>query len=265
MYIIDTHNHVFPENLAARAIEALSVPIVYEPHYDGTCAGLLRSMDNHGIARAWTVPVATRASQVETINAYAATQPRDRITPLGAIHPDTENPREVLSHFSEMGLVGFKMHPDYQSFKPTDPRLDEIWQAAVDYNLICYFHAGDDENPRTKNGTPAEFAQILDRHPSVLLVLAHFGGYKMWDEVEEILVGRNVWFDTAYMAEHIDREQFLRMAKAHGYNRIMFATDGPWTDPQVALDFIFNTGLADSDLEQIFHGTAEALLERAGI
>ena len=29
------------------------------------------------------------------------------------------------------------------------------------------------------------------------LILAHMGGFRRWDEVEEYLVGEDVWFDTA--------------------------------------------------------------------
>ena len=100
------------------------------------------------------------------------------------------------------------------------------------------------------------------------MVCAHFGSLWMWDEVEEHLVGRdNIWFDTAYTFgdRGISAEQFLRMAQAHGYDKITFGTDGPWTDPQDSLDFIKKNAanIADSDLEWWMHGTAERLLELA--
>lgn len=265
MKIIDTHTHVFPDKLAEHALASLTVPEVYFPHYDGTFAGLLATLEKFGIDGAWTVPVATKPSQVATINRYAVTQGSNpNITPFGAMHPDLENPREVLSHYHELGLSGFKMHPDYQDCKPTDPRMEPIWEAAVDFNLIGYFHAGDDENHHCKTGCPSEFAAVLDQYPGIKLVCAHFGGLRMWDEVEEKLVGRDVYFDTAYtFGENlIEDEQFLRMAKAHGFDKITFGTDGPWTDPQVSLDFIkrHERDISGSDLEAWMHGTAENLI-----
>lgn len=260
MKIIDTHTHVFPDKLAARATAQLSKPGIYFPHYDGTLDGLLASMEKYGIDQSWTVPVSTSARQVDTINAYATTQPREHIVPFGAIHPDTEDPREVLSHFKELGLVGYKMHPDYQNVRPTDPRMDAIWEATVEFGLIGYFHAGDDENPHTKLGEPKEFAQVLDRYPTIKLCLAHFGGFNMWDDVEKYLIGRDVWLDTAYTFGHIDNDQFLRMARRHGFERITFGTDGPWTDPADSLNIIKSLGLSDSELENLMHGAAEGLL-----
>lgn len=267
--IIDTHTHVFPDKLAAHATGAITVPGFYEPHYDGTLSGLIASMDAHGIAQAWTIPVATKAKQVATINSFAQSQvDNDRVVPFGAMHPDVENPRELLSTYHEMGFSGFKIHPDYVDCAPTDPRMEAIYEAAVDFNLIAYFHAGDDENHHDKVGNPREFAAVNEQYPGLKMVCAHFGSLWMWDEVEELLVGRdNIWFDTAYTFgdRGISAEQFLRMAKAHGYDKITFGTDGPWTDPQDSLDFIEANAaqIADSDLELWMHGSAEHLLELA--
>ena len=269
MKIIDTHTHVFPDNLAAHATGAITVPGFYEPHYNGTLNGLIASMDTYGVTQAWTIPVATKAKQVDTINTFAQAQvANDRVVPFGAMHPDVENPRELLSTYHEMGFSGFKVHPDYVDCAPTDTRMEAIYEAAVDYNLIAYFHAGDDENHHDKVGNPREFAAVNEQYPDLKMVCAHFGSLWMWDEVEEHLVGRdNIWFDTAYTFgdRGISSEQFLRMAKAHGYDKITFGTDGPWTDPQDSLDFIKANAshIADNDLEWWMHGSAENLLELA--
>ena len=38
------------------------------------------------------------------------------------------------------------------------------------------------------------------------LVLAHMGGLNFWDDVEKYLVGENVYFDTAYVADEMSEE-----------------------------------------------------------
>ena len=62
------------------------------------------------------------------------------------------------------------------------------------------------------------------------LVLAHMGGNASWSEVEERLVGRNVYFDTGVILDRMPQEQFLRMVREHGADRIVFGTDSPWAD-----------------------------------
>lgn len=260
MQIIDVHTHVFPDDLAPRAREALIVPGRHQAHYDATLVGLLDTMDKNGIDRSWTVPVATKPNQVESINKFAASQPRDRITPFGGIHPDLDDAYEVLSTFPSLGLSGFKIHPDYQGVSPDDPRMQPIYDAAMDFGLIAFFHAGDDVGPRTKYGTPRVFSGILDEHPTMKLVLAHFGGYDAWDGVDELLIGRDVYLDTAYTFGHLEMDRFLDMANRHGWNRIMFGTDGPWTDATKELATIASLELPDSDLSDLLYRNAERML-----
>lgn len=254
------HTHVFPDKLAAHALAELAQPGRHEPYYDGTLRGLLAMMDRAGIERSVTVPVATKASQVDTINRFASTQPRDRIIPFGAIHPDVEDPAAVLATFPALGLRGFKMHPDYQSCAPDDPRMEPIWEAAVDLGLIALFHAGSDVGPQTVLGHPRAFAHVLDAYPGLTLVLAHFGGYLCWNEVAELLVGRDVWLDTSYTLAHIDPDLFLRMVDEHGTHRVLFGSDGPWVDPSRDIAYLQGCGLPEPALERIFHENAERLL-----
>lgn len=262
MKITDTHVHVFADEIAERALTALHIPGHYEARYDGTQKGLAAQMKQTGVSKAWTLPVATKPTQVSTINALASAYDRTWLVPFGAIHPDSENPREILRGFKDLGLAGFKMHPDYQSFHPTEERMRPILDAANDFGLIAYFHAGDDENPRTRFGQPKEFAAVIEEYPDLKLALAHLGGYRMFDDVEEYLAGKgkNVFFDTCYVFEHIDIEQYKRIAKKHGLDRIMFGSDGPWADPLVGINAIKSVGYADSELEQIFYKNAERLL-----
>ena len=264
MRIIDVHTHVFPPAVAPRAREALTVPGRHHAHYDLTLEGLLASMTANGIERSWTVPVATRPEQVETINAFATTQPRDRITPFGAIHPDVESPYDVLAGFAELGLAGFKIHPDYQDVSPDDPRMEPIYDAAMDFGLIAFFHAGDDVGPRTKFGTPDVFTRVLDEYPMMTTVLAHFGGFDCWDAVDEHLIGRPgpVYLDTAYTFGHLAPERFADMASRHGWDRVLFGTDGPWADPARDFAALASIDLADSDRAKLMYQNAERLIAR---
>lgn len=266
-YVVDVHTHVFPPKIAQVAIDKLAVPPRYYAHYDGTLDGLLDSMNTYGIDLSWTVPVATRPSQVESIGAYATEQPRNRIVPFGAIHPDTENPREVLATFRSKGFVGFKMHPDYQECAPTDPRMEAIYEAAVEFGLIAFFHAGMDEGPLTCYGPPASFVPVMDQYPALRLHLAHLGGYQRWDEVEEYIVGRNVTLDTAYTFGDIDHNQFMRILRGHGSDKILFGTDGPWADPSrdvgVLLEIAKKFDLSQNDIDAIMHKNALRVIEEA--
>lgn len=260
MKIIDVHTHVFPDDVAPRAREALIVPGRHTAHYDATLAGLLSHMTAHGIDCSWTMPVATKPSQVETINQFAASQPRDRITPFGGIHPDTPDAYAVLSQFPKLGLRGMKIHPDYQEVSPNDRRMQPIYDAAIDFDLIVLFHAGEDVGPKSRFGTPQVYAEILDEYPRMKAILAHFGGYRMWDEVEEHLIGRDVHLDTAYTLGDLPADRFAELASRHGWNRVMFGTDGPWADPARDLGVLASIDLANADRADLMYRNAERML-----
>jgi predicted TIM-barrel fold metal-dependent hydrolase len=61
----------------------------------------------------------------------------------------------------------------------------------------------------------------------VKIILAHMGGYRLWDDVMKYLVGKDVYFDTAYTVEMKD-EVFKGIVDAHGAGKILFGTDFPW-------------------------------------
>lgn len=124
MPIIDIHAHAWPDAVAAKAVPALvaaSDGLVAQ--YDGTVAGLTASMDRTGVDVSVVLPVATKASQVAAINDWVAAQDSDRVVAFGAMHPDLEDPPSEIARMAGLGLRGFKLHPEHQSFAPHEPRM----------------------------------------------------------------------------------------------------------------------------------------------
>jgi predicted TIM-barrel fold metal-dependent hydrolase len=138
--------------------------------------------------------------------------------------------------------------------------MHPIYEAADAEGLIILFHAGIDIAIDTLTGTPDVFARIHETYPDLRLVLAHMGGFRMWDEVREHLVGSDVWLDTSYTLGYLSDEQFVEIVRAHGVERIMFGTDAPWGDMAADVRRMQELGFAAEELEAIMHGTAEALL-----
>ncbi|MHB9155837.1 MAG: amidohydrolase family protein [Endomicrobiales bacterium] len=73
------------------------------------------------------------------------------------------------------------MHPEYQEFQPEDPRLRPLFEACAKNNLIVLFHAGVDLGYPDVHCTPKGVKELLDI-PGLTLVLAHMGGYRIWDD-----------------------------------------------------------------------------------
>jgi predicted TIM-barrel fold metal-dependent hydrolase len=259
---IDIHTHAFTDELAAKAVPGLlrSADGSLTAHYDGTIAGLVREMDRTGVDVSVIQPVATKPAQVTAINDWAAAQASDRIVPFGAMHPDLDDPSAEVARMSRLGLRGFKMHPEHQSFSPDEPRLDAVYAAAVEHGMIVLFHAGADVIHPTVHGTPESFAAVIDRHPDLTAILAHLGGFREWRGVAEHLAGRDVWLDTAYTPGHLADEEFVTLVRAHGADRVLFGSDGPWTDAAAEIAHLRALPLESGELEDILGGNAQRLL-----
>jgi predicted TIM-barrel fold metal-dependent hydrolase len=258
--IIDIHSHVFPDALAHAAIIALEEQGDTTAKHDGTVAGMVASMDRAGIDVSVIQPVSTKASQVCDINDWAATVASDRVVPFGGMHPDFTDPAAEIARMRSLGLCGFKMHPEYQSFHPEEPRMAPIYEAASAAAMPILFHSGHDIAFETAKGTPEVWARVLDAWPGLRMIIAHMGGFQLWEEARRHLVGRDLYLDTAYTLGHLPDGGFVELVEAHGAGRVLFGTDNPWTDPADELARLRSLGLADADLEAILGGNAARLL-----
>jgi hypothetical protein len=92
------------------------------------------------------------------------------------------------------------------------------------------------------------------------VVVAHIGGYGLWDDVERILVGRDVYFDLSYGIDHLPEEQLYRIITRHGADRILFGSDYPWRDPADVDRVLAKLPLSDEQFAAIRFGNAERLL-----
>jgi predicted TIM-barrel fold metal-dependent hydrolase len=260
MRIIDFHTHIFPDELAPAVVPALAKSGGIVERFDGTSAGLLAAMDRAGIDMAVVQPVATKPSQVSSINDWVASLASDRIVPFGAMHPDLPDPGAEIDRMGSLGIRGIKLHPEHQSFEPHEPRMKAIYAGAIEHGMIVFFHAGGDIIHGTVRGTPDSFERMLDAWPELVAVLAHMGGFREWGGVAERIIGRDVWLDTAYTPGRLPDEDFVRLVRAHGADRVLFGSDGPWADPAEELALLRGIGLAPDELAAILGGNAERLL-----
>ncbi len=264
MRIIDVHTHIWPDALAAAAVSAVGSQGHISASYDGTVAGLKAAMERAGVDVSVVLPVATKPSQVRTINDWAASLLGDRrIVPFGAMHPDFEDPAAEIARMRTIGITGFKMHPEYQTFDPLDARLGPLYAAAIEHGMTLFFHAGADVAFDTVRGTPEVFASLLDAWPDLHVVLAHMGGFRQWHGVRERLAGRDVYFDTAYTLGHLPDDEFVALAREHGCDRVLFGSDGPWTDVAGQLEHLRRMPFTPSEFDALLGGNAERMLARA--
>lgn len=270
--ILDFHTHAFPDRLAPRAIAQLTENASasgYTPLTDGTVAGLIASMDRAGIDRSVVCNIATNPHQMVKVNDFAIScLSNPRLIPLGSLHPHVPVPdmETELHRLKGAGIPGLKIHPDYMGIEIDDPAFDPIFSLCESGNMFVVTHAGfDPVSPNHIHCPPDGVLRVMARHPNLLLVVAHTGGFDCEREVLDKLCGTNVYLDTSLAAVRNAKSRewgalCADILRRHDPSRILFATDTPWSDPAAEIAFVRNVVLSEEATEMILHENAERLI-----
>lgn len=259
--IIDSHIHIFDDAIAARAKSKLTETAGVPCYTDLTEDFTRQYLTENGIDFGIVAPIATKPSQEDTINDWAQHINRGNLVSFGTIYPGGGDPAAQVDGVMRRGLRGVKLHPDYQHFFADDRSLYPLYEAVSDAGLPLLFHAGRDPvSPSVTHCTPAMLRRISDIFPDLKIIGAHMGGNMMYDAVERDLVGADVYIDISMAVMYADQEQFRRIVLNHGPERVLFATDTPWSSPRDTLALVESLELPKADSEKILWKNAADLL-----
>lgn len=266
--IIDFHTHIFPDKLADRAVSVLESGI-HDTRAGGkavvraTLDALKVSMAENGIDYSVVLPIATNTRQSESINNFASiVNNTDGLFSFGSVHPMQPDWENTLLDIKEKGLLGIKLHPEYQQFYIDSAESLRILRKCEELNLLVVLHAGKDQGKYPPvHCMPDRLKHTLEYVSGKNIVAAHLGGWDVWDDVEKHLVGTPLMFDTAYVIDFIEKEQLLRIIKNHGSKKILYGTDSPWEKQCRAAEVIKGLPITDEEKDEIFYKNAQKLLK----
>ncbi len=278
--IIDAHTHTFPEKIARKTIAFLQNKAESVAYTEGTDCALQKSMEISGVDYSVLLPVVTNTAQVEKLNDIAIKKNEKYretgLFSLGGMHPDYENYATELKRLRENGITGIKLHPAYQDTDIDDIRYLRIIDAACAENLAIVIHAGLDIGIMHHNFASVKHIEnVIKEIAPEKFILAHMGGWKGWNEVEKELCGENVYFDTSFsLGEYeppenvyvpkekrqmMSGEQFKRIVEKHGYDKILFGSDSPWSEQKITIEKIKNCGLDEERTDLILGLNAQKI------
>jgi predicted TIM-barrel fold metal-dependent hydrolase len=258
--IFDCHAHIFPEALVDRAMVSLSAGYGVEPIGRATADGLLTHMDACGVDQALAVSVATKPSQVESINDWLLSLDRDRLVPFGAMHPYYDDMESEIQRLLGAGVKGIKLQPYFQGYRLDDPRTLAMFECIGD-RMIVLLHGGNEIIPIPDvQPTPKRVRNLHRRFPQVRLIVAHLGASGLWDDVEKYLVGEDVVFDASYVFDICSDEQIARIIRNHGPERIVWGSDFPWQPQSQGLAGVNRLPFTEEQKQGILSGNLLRLL-----
>lgn len=259
MKIFDVHAHIYPTNIASRAVESIGKFYGIEMSCDGTTKKLLEGANDFDVQKIAINSVATSAKQVQKINDYMASKKSEpKFVPLATLHPDMEKSEIIdeVARIKELGLYGLKLHPDCQGFKISGKKGRRLFETMGDFGMPILVHTGD---KRHDFSHPEYMIEVAKDFPHLTFIAAHFGGWSEWEQAMKYKGLKNVMFDTssslAFLDSHIAKVVILGL----GVEKFLYGTDFPMWSYETEIQRVLDLDLGEKNNELIFRKNAEKL------
>lgn len=269
--IVDCHTHIFPDKIAPKVLEMNEKDLGLLPYGAGTLNGLISYMGEAEVAYSFVLGVAPSARLVKATNDWLLSLSHPRIILFGTVTPDYENWREEIHRLKAGGAIGIKINSLIQDIIPDDPVMYPIYEELAKERMFIFFHSGRGEgknNHAPLRSTPKKLRKVHDDFPRLKMIIAHFGGYGMLNEVRDYLIGEDVLLDTSYCPtiNDLDAEEVVKLVRTHGAKRILYGTDYPWARQGLSMgweyDSIHKLPLRPEEKEMILGKNALGLIHR---
>jgi uncharacterized protein len=259
--IIDIHTHAWPPTISSKAQSTLEGLFKVKFVGDPTPETLERYMEKNHVAISVISSVATKPQQVTVINNWLFGIRSSRCKVFCAMHPEFHDWKEELRRIRERG-DGIKLQPEFQDFYVDEERMFPMYEEIDRLQLPLLFHTGEElSGTFAVRSAPHRLIKIKERLPGIVIIAAHFGGFRLTDEVEEYLLGKDIYMDTSFFFDYLPRERVIKLLLAHRPDRIIFGSDFPLIDPKKDIDFLQSLDIPLALKEKILFSNAQKLLK----
>ena len=258
MTVVDAHVHVYPEKTALRAAESVGDFYQYPMFKEGSIPAMLAAVEGSPITHHIIYSVATKPSNVESINDFIAAECKKHPNFVGfmAMHQDYPNPEDEIERAIGLGLRGMKLHPDTQKVNMDDDRLMRIYEL-IEGRMPLVMHCGD---YRTDFSHPRRMKRILHEFPNLVVDAAHFGGWSVFDLAVEYLENENCFLDMSSSQKFLGRRRTRELCEIYGADRILFGSDFPMWNPSEEFEMFESLDFPKADFEKMTWHNAERFI-----
>jgi uncharacterized protein len=258
--IIDMHTHAWPEKVAQKARESLEsvfkVKLIGEP----TIETLLRYMAKNNIDTSVICAVAVRPEQVPSINEWLFGIRSERLRIFCALHPRYPSWKEELLRI-KAHADGIKLQPEFQDFYVDDESVYPLYEMMEQLHLPVLFHCGEElSGTMLVRSSPERLIKVKKDFPGLTVIGGHFGGFRLWGEVEKHLLGEDIFLDTSFFFDFLPPKEIKKLLLSHPADRLLFGSDFPLVDQKKDLDYLQALDVPDALKERILYRNAKAIL-----
>ncbi|KRE38387.1 amidohydrolase [Janibacter sp. Soil728] len=178
--IIDIHTHFMPQRVldkvwayfdSAGPLLGRAWPITYREDEGGRLAAL-RAL---GVRAFTSLNYAHRPGMAQWLNDWSSefAARHDDVLHSATFYPEP-GAAEYTAAAIEGGARIFKAHVQVGDYSLADPLLDDVWRVLERSRTPIVMHAGNGPAPGRFTG-PQAVRDLLQRHPGLVLVIAHMG------------------------------------------------------------------------------------------
>lgn len=253
--IIDAHVHIHPD------------PKGWGDKYDASLDTLIKQMNKSSIDKAILLPIYPKVSNA--FIAEACQKYPGKLIGFASVDPlgGDKSVAQLEEDIHQYHLKGLKLHPRLQNFSLTDSRMIPLLQKAAELNIptvIDSFPYG--------SGMESSFPLLIDRLatlvPGAKIIMAHFGGYKLWDALFVAKAHPNIFVDISYTILYFQGSSLAEdlgfAIKKLGSHKCIYGSDFPEMDIEetfkASMAALRSYHLSPQDMENILGKAISSLI-----
>lgn len=236
--ILDAHVHLGPSG------EWLPY---LDPERDAEA--VVEAMDDADIDKAIIFPnpvVGDRYPEMNGIILEAVEEYPDRFIGFGRVDPRRgKEAIEEVKRCDEMGLVGIKLHPFVETYRPDHPNFEKLFDAIHERNMIILSHTGQGF------ASAGLMKKVLEDREDMKVILGH---------LNEGCISAAKKYDNVYVDTSGTRVYMLEYACGEIPKKLVFGSDHPYLNYKVQKTVVEAADISDSQKEKIFSDNLKVLL-----
>ena len=209
---------------------------------------LLNLMDEADIAVAIVCPVdhymaVHNAGGNDLITAAVHRHP-DRLVGMATVNPWFEDDAvNEIKRALNAGLHGLMLHSLYQGFHLSDPIVDPLLEAVVEFDVPVYAHTGT-----AGIAEPFHLIELARRFPSLNFIMGHAGSSDYGeDAIRALEFADNVWLETSRNGP----ANFGLWQVKNYQSRVVFGSSAPEYIPAIEIENLCDVFTNGDDREAI--------------
>ncbi len=234
-YIVDSHVHVFPDNLF-KAVWGWFDQFAWPIRYRLDSKAVIDFLLSRGIGRLVAFQYAHKAGIAEDLNKYMGELCRaypKQMTGMATVFPGEPDSARILKDAFKKGLAGVKLHAHVQCFDMNSPEMEIIYETCRAGGKPLVMHVSREPKSPAYKCDPhvlcsaVKLQSVLDAFPGLKICVPHLGidefeAYKALIEQYDTL-----WLDTAMALSNYFPVGLPCRLDELRWDRIMYGSDFP--------------------------------------